>query len=154
MQAQFETLHIGAWPYQADFNSDTLPFESASVNTAAARLYAVNSGATTIFASIGYVAVISGSGIDVASLNTATPYDEMPMLYHSINTTHAHGIAGYNVDGEQSWGVLKQVEDAWPYQIPKIEGTFVRKKVMGIEELRASARGYDVTTRNSTAPLP
>ncbi len=100
MQAQLETLHIGAWPYQADFNNpNTLPFEDASVNTAAARLYAVNSGATTIFASIGYAAVISGSGIDMASLNATTPYDETPMLYHSINTTASHGTAGYNVNG-------------------------------------------------------
>lgn len=135
-QAQLETLHIAAFPYQADFNDpDALFYEGVAVNTAAARVYTVNSGAVTLFTSIGYAAVISGTGLDLSSTNATALYEEEPMLYCSINTTSSHGTDSYAVNGEQSWGVLQEIEEGWPYYIPKVIGTYVLQK-------RSSSRNY------------
>lgn len=154
MQAQLETLHIGAWPYQTYENDpNALPFEDYSVNIAAARLYAVNSGATTLFTSIGHAHIISGSGIDIVSLNATVPYDETPMLIYSINTTASHGTPLYDIDGEQSWGVLKEIESGWPYQIPKVMGTYVVKKTVLLSTLLAYAAGYNDTTGSDDVSL-
>lgn len=155
MAAQLENLHIGAWPYQADF-SDPLAgyYEDATLNTAAARIYAINSGAVTLFTSIGYAPVISGLGHDLKTLNATTPYDEQPMLYYSINTTASHNTDSYNIDGEQSWGVLQEIQDAWPYYIPRVIGSYVLKKTVQIEALFAYAAGYNSSMGDSTSPLP
>ncbi|TGO37200.1 hypothetical protein BHYA_0103g00220 [Botrytis hyacinthi] len=59
MQAQIETLHITSFPYMPDANdSEALSWESEEVHVAAARTYAVNSGAPFIFASAGNVRFI------------------------------------------------------------------------------------------------
>jgi hypothetical protein len=98
--------------------------------------------------------VISGSGIDVKTLNATTPYDEQPMLYHSINTTASHGTAAYDVNGEQSWGILQEIQGGWPYYSPKVIGTYVLQKTVEITALYAYASGYNTTSGESTSPLP
>jgi nitrilase len=155
MQAQLETLHIGAWPYQADFDEpDALFFEDAPNNVGAARMYAVNSGAVTLFTSIGYAAVISGLGVTQVEMKASASYDQNPMLYHSINTTSALNTPTYNINGEQSWGVLQQIEEGWPSYVPKVIGTYVLKKTVEIADLFSYAAGYDATTGKSSVPLP
>jgi hypothetical protein len=81
MQAQLETLHIGAWPYQT-YQGDpgVLFFENYDVQLAAARVYAINSGAVTLFTSIGLAGVIDGTRLDVVWMNATTPYTK-PILY-------------------------------------------------------------------------
>lgn len=156
MQAQLETLHIAAFPYQSDFNDPSaLPFEDADNNIAAARVYAINAGAVTLFTSIGYATIISSSGVTLAEIKASVPYEEEPMLYYSLNTTEDRGQnSGYDVDGEQSWGVLMEIERGWPASIPKVEGTYVVKKTVLIGALYEFAAGYDGETGNSTFALP
>lgn len=152
MQAQLEYLHIGTWPYQTDYGTDGAQYwESNEVNTAAARLYAVKFGAVTIFAAIGFSSVISGEGLDQATISVTT-IDEEPMLYHSINAT-AFANESYDVDGEQSWGVLEEIETAWPYYIPKVTGDYVTHKETNISTLLAYAAGFNYTTGTSNVTL-
>ncbi|KAH6694841.1 aliphatic nitrilase-like protein [Leptodontidium sp. MPI-SDFR-AT-0119] len=135
MQAQMENIHIASAPYTPDAKDpDAEYWETLEVNAAAIRTYAVNSGAVTLWAGVGYSAVYSGLGLEMAEVLAAVPYDEQPMLYSSINTT-SFNKASYNANGEQSWSVLKQIEDGWPYYIPKVVGTFVTRKTVLISEL-------------------
>lgn len=155
MQAQLEDLHIGSWPYQSDYNdSDALFFERAEANMAASIVYAINSGATILFSAIGYSAVVDGSGHLVAEEKAVTSMTEQPMLYYSMNTTATHDTDSYNIDGEQAWGVLEQIESAWPYYIPKVTGTYVLQKTIEITALLAYAAGYNSTSGTSSSPLP
>lgn len=81
MQAQLETLHMGAWPYQSYAGDPkALAFEDYGVQTPAARLYEVNSGAATLFASTGAVGVIDGSGIDVLWMNATASFETEPIF--------------------------------------------------------------------------
>ncbi len=135
MQAQMENIHIASAPYTPDAKDAAAQYwETLEVNSAAIRTYAVNSGAVTLWAGVGYSTVYSALGLEVAEVLAAVPYDEQPMLYSSINTT-AFSRASYNSDGEQSWGVLQQIVDGWPYYIPKVVGTYVARKTVLISEL-------------------
>ncbi|OMP88072.1 Nitrilase, arylacetone-specific [Diplodia seriata] len=137
MQAQLEDVHIASFPYMPDANDATAQYwEALEVNAAAARTYAVNAGAVTLFAAVGHAAVYDGTGIEVASIEQSVDYDERPILYASVNAT-AFRREAYDVDGEQSWGTLQQVVDAFPAYIPKVEGTFVEKKTVLIADLLA-----------------
>ncbi|RDW78005.1 hypothetical protein BP5796_05857 [Coleophoma crateriformis] len=155
MQAQLENLHIGSWPYQPDYNtSEALYWEAAENNMAASTIYAINGGATTLFTAIGYSAVISSTGERLAEEKATTSMSEAPLLYYNMNTTATHGTDSYDVDGEQSWGVLKEIEAAWAYYIPKVTGTYVLQKTVEITDLLAYAAGYNFTSGTSTVALP
>lgn len=82
MQAQLEDLRIGSAPYTPDANNaDALYWESQEVNSAALRVYAVNSGALTVWTGVGYAAVYSGGeGLQQAEMLAAAPYDTDPIL--------------------------------------------------------------------------
>ncbi|KAK0640471.1 Nitrilase [Lasiodiplodia hormozganensis] len=137
-QAQLEDVHVAAFPYMPSANDPrALSWESLEVNAAAARLYAVNSGAVTLFAAVGYSAVYAADGTEVASVEADVDWDEQPLLFASVNAS-AFRREAYDVDGEQSWGVLKQIEGAWPASVPKVNGTFVEKKTVSIGELLAN----------------
>lgn len=110
------------------------------MNAGAVRTYAVNAGAVTIWAGVGYSAVYGADGIETAEMLASVPFTT-PMLYTSINTISFNRTKTYNVNGEQSWGVLKQIEDAWPYYIPKVIGTFVLKK----QNLNSDLLQYNIT---------
>lgn len=136
MQAQLEDIHIASWPYTPDLNdSSALYWESLEVNGAAARLYAVNSGAVLLMASVGYSAVLNSEGIVETEILASAPYDQQPILYASVNISTFENSPMYNVDGEQSWGVLKQIESGWPYYVPKVEGSYVEQKTVLITDL-------------------
>lgn len=154
MQAQLETLHIAAFPYQPLFNDPlALSFENADNNIAAARVYAINSGAVTLFTSIGYAAVLSSSGTTLAEMDADVPYETEPVLYYSMDTTGMGGRAGFDVDGEQSWGVLREIERAWPGGVPKVRGAYVGKKTVMVRDLFEFAEGYGGETGNGTVGL-
>lgn len=140
-QAQLEDVHVAAFPYMPSANDpDALSWESLEVNSAAARLYAVNAGAVTLFAAVGYSAVYAADGTEVASVEADVDWDEQPLLFASVNAS-AFRREAYDVDGEQSWGVLKQIEGDWPAGVPKVNGTFVEKKTVSIGELWADIQG-------------
>ena len=135
MQAQMENVHIASAPYTPDLKDpDAQYWESLEVNAAAIRIYAVNSGAVTLWAGVGYSAVYSALGLETAEVLAAVPFDEQPILYDSINTT-SFGTSTYDVNGEQSWGVLQEIVEGWPYYIPKVIGSYVLKKTILINDL-------------------
>ncbi|KAL1625086.1 hypothetical protein SLS56_007513 [Neofusicoccum ribis] len=137
MQAQLEDLHVASFPYMpGPADPAALSWESVEVNSAAARTYAVNSGAVTLFAAVGHSAVYDGTGVEVAAVAADVDFDEQPMLYASVNAS-AFRRQRYDVDGEQSWGVLEQVEAEFPASIPRVEGTFTEKKTVLIADLLA-----------------
>ncbi|KAE9967685.1 hypothetical protein BLS_006236 [Venturia inaequalis] len=151
MQAQLETLHIAAFPYQPPFNDPlALSFENADNNIAAARVYAINSGAVTLFTSIGYATILSSSGTTLAEISADVPYATEPVLYYSINTTDKGVRAGFDVDGEQSWGVLREIEEGWPGGVPRVRGAYVGKKTVMVRDLYAFAEGYGGSMGNGT----
>ncbi|XEV01540.1 hypothetical protein FSHL1_006827 [Fusarium sambucinum] len=125
MQAQAEAIHLASWPYMPDYNDPTALFwESTEVNMAAASTYAVNSGAYTLVATVGRAAAFSPDGREMTSIAANIPGDMAPYLMVSINTTGFDGRPMYNVNGEQSWGILKEIEQGWPEGVPKVNGTF------------------------------
>lgn len=135
MQAQMENIHIASAPYTPDLKDPNAQYwESLEVNSAAIRVYAVNSGAVTLWAGVGYSAVYSALGMETAEVFASVPFETQPLLYDSINTT-TFSKARYDVNGEQSWGVLQEIVDNWPYYIPKSIGTYVLKKTVSIAEL-------------------
>ena len=139
MQAQMEDIHIAAAPYTPDAkDADAQYWESLEVNSAAIRTYAINSGAVTLWAGVGYSAVYSAEGLEMAEIPAAVPYDEQPLLYSSINTT-SFSNSTYDINGEQSWEVLQEIQDGWPYYIPKSIGTYVLRKTVLISDLLSLA---------------
>jgi nitrilase len=102
----------------------------------AALTYAVNSGAVTLFPAVGYAAVFSSEGLVTAKIEAAVPFDEQPLLYATIHTT-TFSNAMYDVNGEQSWGVLQQITRSFPSCIPRVEGTYVEHRTITLQELLA-----------------
>ena len=137
MQAQLESIHVGSWPYMPNYNtSDALYWESAEVNMAAASMYATNSGAWTLVPVVGRAAIFDPTGLEVAHINAEVSYNDEPMLYHSINTTK-FTRSPYNLNGEQSWGILQQIVNGWPAELPKENGTYIDRKTNTVSELVA-----------------
>ncbi|KAH8684026.1 aliphatic nitrilase-like protein [Ilyonectria robusta] len=125
MQAQAEAIHIASWPYTPDPKDISAQYwESAEVNMAAASLYAVNSGAYTLVATVGRAAAFGPDGLEFTSIPAYVPSETSPFLMLSINTTGFSSRPAYNIDGEQSWGILKEIEQGWPEGVPKKNGTF------------------------------
>ncbi|RDW93149.1 uncharacterized protein DSM5745_00471 [Aspergillus mulundensis] len=125
MQAQAEAIHIGAFPYMPDYGVvGAEAWEAAEVNMAAASVYATNSGAYTLIPVVGRAAAFYPSGLEMAHISANASYVEHPYLLVSVNTTGFTRKPAYDVDGEQSWGVLEQIRDGWPEGVPKIKGEF------------------------------
>ncbi|THX17460.1 aliphatic nitrilase-like protein [Aureobasidium pullulans] len=154
MQVQREDVHIAAFPYMPDYNeSQALYWESVKVNEAAARTYAVNSGAYTLFASVGYSSIMDGTGVTVAKIEASVPFDQTPILYASINTT-AFSDASYDVNSEQSWAALEQMKTGFPYHVPKVPGKFFDQKTIVIEDLVAWGDAYIESKGTTSEPMP
>ena len=114
-------------PDAADLQAE--PFKSLEINLAAARVYAVNSIAPLVFASVGDARFLDAQGLDLSVVEAKTSTEEQPLLYHSFNTSRLAETVPYTIDGEQSWGVLQQIYDSFPNYIPKVVGTFVQRRV-------------------------
>jgi nitrilase len=98
VQAQLEDIHIGAWPYTPNYNATGWAYwQTAEVNLAAARTYAVNSGAVSVVPSIGKAVIFSAQGLVLTETPDAeTRMSAEPFIYTSINTT-AFRRTAYNV---------------------------------------------------------
>ncbi|KAL4951548.1 aliphatic nitrilase-like protein [Aspergillus filifer] len=128
MQAQKEAIHIGAWPYMPDFGaSGAEAWERAEVNMAAASTYATNSGAYVLAPVVGRAAAFGPDGLEIAHVGAGVSYEEHPYLLVSINTTGFADRLPFDVEGEQSWGVLEEIRDGWPTDVPKVKGTFTER---------------------------
>ncbi|CAG8113873.1 unnamed protein product [Penicillium olsonii] len=133
LQAQAEAIHIASWPYTPDYNEPAaLAFESAEINMAAASVYAVNSGAYTLVATVGRAAAFGPDGREISSIPASIPAESAPLLLVSLNTTGFSSLPSYNVDGEQSWSTLEQIREGWPQSVPKVIGTFTERKFNNI----------------------
>ncbi|KAH6651437.1 carbon-nitrogen hydrolase [Truncatella angustata] len=133
MQAQLENIHVAAFPYAPDFGVDPQAWESAEVGAAAARAYAVSSGAYVIMPSIGTAAIFSNGGGTMSLIN-ATDSPEINYITATINTT-TFSSATYDTDGEQSWAALQQIVAEFPSYIPKVASAYFEKKVIPLESI-------------------
>lgn len=133
MQAQIENIHVAAFPYAPDAGVDPVAFESAEVSIAAARAYAVSSGAYVLMPSAGTAAIFGNGGSTLNYINATTAQD-IPYITATINTTQFSNKT-YDTDGEQSWAALQQMIAEFPAYIPKLESTFFSKKNHSIESI-------------------
>ncbi|KAL4958974.1 aliphatic nitrilase-like protein [Aspergillus stella-maris] len=128
MQAQKEAIHIGAWPYMPDFGvRGAEAWERAEVNMAAASVYATNSGAYVLAPSVGRAAVFGPDGLEVSHVGEGVSGKKEPFLLVGIDTTGVVGGVPFDVEGEQSWGVLEEIRDGWPGDVPKVKGVFTER---------------------------
>ncbi|CAI7653336.1 hypothetical protein PCG10_001847 [Penicillium crustosum] len=140
VQSQKETLHIASWPFTPnEGDSDALAFEAAEVNVAAARTYAVNTGAPLAFASVGNVRFIGSDGLDGKVVNASVSFEDVPLVFASFNTTGLAETAPYDADAEQSWGILGQINAGFPSYIPNVLGKLVPRRKISISKLLARA---------------
>lgn len=116
-----------------------MAFEAAEVNVAAARTYAVNTGAPLAFASVGNVRFIGSDGLDGKVVNASVSFEDVPLVYASFNTTGLAETAPYDADAEQSWGILGQINAGFPSYIPNVLGKLVPRKKISISKLLARA---------------
>lgn len=139
MWSQTEDVHFASFPYMPDENdSEALWWESAEVNHAAARTYAVNSGAISIVPAVGRAVVYNGNGVLLAEMNASESMEENPILYVSgINATLFHDV-NFNINSEASWGILEQIVDNYPDNIPRVTGTYVNAVTNPISALLAA----------------
>lgn len=119
--------------YAPDFGVDPAAWESAEVGTAAARTYAVNSGAYVVMPSVGTAAIFSNGGGTLNIIN-ATDSPEINYITTTINTT-TFSNATYDSNGEQSWAALQQMIAEFPAYIPKVNSTFFAKKVNPLQTI-------------------
>jgi len=61
---------------------------------------------------------------------------ETPLLYESANTNTFNTGKTYDVDGQASWAIVKEIVDAYPEGIPRIEGVLVPRKWKSVGWLR------------------
>lgn len=122
-----EDIDIAAAPYTPDVkNAAAQYWETNEVNAAAIRTNAINSGAVNPWAGVGYSAVSSALGLETAEALASVSLDAQPLLYDNINTT-AFSTKSYDINSEQSWSVLQEITNAWPYYVPKVIGTYFLK---------------------------
>ncbi|KAJ5900154.1 hypothetical protein N7495_004898 [Penicillium taxi] len=140
MQSQIETLHIASWPYMPDEKDGSAAYwESVEVNEAAARMYAVNSGAPLVMASVGNSRFLSNEGLDLNLVKASVSFEDVPLVYSSFNTTGLASTSPYDADSEQSWGILGQIQEGFPSYIPKVVGDFVVRVYNPIASLLEAA---------------
>ncbi|KAK4496774.1 hypothetical protein PRZ48_012757 [Zasmidium cellare] len=136
MQAQLENIHLFEFPYLVDDNVEGANWwEVTAVNQGAEAHYAVLSGAYVFHPGIGAVWVMNPNGTVAASVSSEVDFDEVPMLYHSIDTTSINSSKTYDVDGGVSWGVVEQIRNGFPSHIPRDPGTFVDHHEVSISAL-------------------
>lgn len=121
-------------------NSEAAYWESLDVNVAATRTYAVNSQAPVAMAAVGNVRFIDGFGIDLEVIEASASFDKVPLVYTSFNTTGLGSTVPYDTDGEQSWGILQQINAGFPSYIPKVIGSYVQHHIVSISALLSSSK--------------
>ncbi|KAK6221700.1 hypothetical protein QIS74_04572 [Colletotrichum tabaci] len=130
IQAQLPDIHVGAWPYnQNPGAADVENWEDVDVAYSALRLMSILTNAVTVTPSIGYGFINQFTTLLAHSNSntTAHPNDDQgyaPLIYSSVNGS-SWSNQSYDLDGEVSWGTLKQIEEGFPEYIPKENGSFV-----------------------------
>ncbi|CAG8424876.1 unnamed protein product [Penicillium salamii] len=136
MHAQYENIHIAAFPWAPDLDVDTGVTRS-EVSLAAARFYAITGSSHVFMPAVGTAAVFAPNGTIVASIQASEDPYETPILYHSINTTSFTSSNQAYDTTEYSWAALQQVNKAYPAYIPKIaNNSFIQHRQNSITEMR------------------
>ncbi|TKW52465.1 Arylacetonitrilase [Colletotrichum tanaceti] len=109
--------------------ADVENWEDVDVAYSALRLMSILTNAVTVTPSIGYGFINQFTTLLAHSNSntTAHPNDDQdyaPLIYSSVNGS-SWSDQSYDLDGEVSWGTLKQIEDGFPEYIPKENGSFV-----------------------------
>ncbi|KAJ5650706.1 uncharacterized protein N7484_004429 [Penicillium longicatenatum] len=133
MLAQLENIHIAAFPYAYDFGIDPLAWESAEVGVSAARWYSTNMGGTVIMPAVG-TAVIFVDGGATANISNSTANPSWRYVSATIDTT-SFSNATFDLDGEHSWGALKQIIETYPSYILQVDSTFFKKETHPIKNI-------------------
>lgn len=153
-QAQAGTLHIASFPCMSisfaafyidgkltmpdtpdNGDPDAADWQSAEVNIAVARTYAVNVQAPLAYASVGNARFISSGGLDINVVDVSESFDKTPLVYTSFNTKGLADTVPYTTNGEQSWGILQQINAGFPSYIPKVMGDFVAQNMVKVSDL-------------------
>lgn len=121
------------YSYAYDFGIDPLAWESAEVGVSAARWYSTNMGGTVIMPAVG-TAVIFVDGGATANISNATANPSWKFISTTIDTT-LFSNATFDLDGEQSWGALKQMMETYPSYIPRAGSSFFEKEVHPIQNI-------------------
>ncbi|CAG8165341.1 unnamed protein product [Penicillium salamii] len=143
MQAQMENIHIGPFPYLADYGDpEAAGWEGATVEVAASRHYAFMTGSYELMPAVGFAAAFEPSGNMIAQINASVSFEEHPIVYASINTTTFNTSQTYDVDSQMSWAVLQQIVKGYPDYIPRVEGSLVPHKEVSAHWLQTGALKY------------
>ncbi|KAF9877238.1 hypothetical protein CkaCkLH20_05504 [Colletotrichum karsti] len=144
MGAQVEHLHLGPFPYLQDEGEESLWWENVLVEAANGRAYAGMSGAYNFMAAIGAARAFDPLGSTIASIDAAVNMTETPLLYASANTTSFNLTETYRINGQTSWGILKEIYDGFPEYIPREEGNVVGYREKSVEWLMTGALTTEV----------
>jgi hypothetical protein len=129
MAAQRPKLHIGAWPFAMDFEDDSDSiYYNASLVTRGSGAYALNSGAYVLMPAVGYCFIYDPLMRIVAHVDNKVPYDEQPILYHTLECSDFQSSQTHDPDAQASWAVLQQLNEAFPSKIPQEAGTLVPRR--------------------------
>ncbi|KAJ5316624.1 aliphatic nitrilase [Penicillium antarcticum] len=103
MQAQMENIHIGPFPYLADFgDSQAQGWEDATAEVAASRHYAIMTGTYEFMPAVGFAAAFEPSGNMIAHIKASLLFEKHPMVYDSVNTTNVNTSQIYDIDGQMA----------------------------------------------------
>lgn len=137
MHVQNEHIHLSPFPYLAGRDDNTsLWWENEWINTGAVGTYSVLGWTYSFTAAVGASFVTDPMGNRVAHAPADADFDEMPILYYSLNTTGFNVSQTYDSESQTSWGTLSQIVGSFPGYVPKVEGDFVKHKTNSIAYLK------------------
>lgn len=126
MQAQRERLHIAPFPYVVDDDeANESHWFKSHIITHATALYALLSGSYVFAPAVGYSYILDPTTAVVAVVNASVSMTELPILYHTLNTTGFNDAPTYDPSAQVSWDVLQQINSAFPDYIPHEQGNLV-----------------------------
>jgi hypothetical protein len=83
-------------------------------------------GGTVIMPAVGTAAIFVDGGV-TANISNATANPSWKYITATIDTT-SFSNATFDLDGEHSWGALKQMIETYPSYIPKADSSFFGKE--------------------------
>lgn len=104
---------------------------------AAARIYAVNTGAPLVLQQLVMRVLLIAKAM-ISLVNASVSSDDAPLVYTSLNTTGLASTEPYDADAEQSWGILQQINSGFPSYIPKVLGNLVSRVNVSVSEFANS----------------
>ncbi|PYH92067.1 carbon-nitrogen hydrolase [Aspergillus ellipticus CBS 707.79] len=137
LAAQRPKLHIGNFPYVLDDCDDSEAWSfHAGLTKAATGSYAFLSGAYVLMPAVGYAFIMDNITNIVVDISASVDFDETPILYHTFpNSSLFFSDETYDEDAQISWGVLQQISEGFPTDIPQEEGNLVPHREVSVAQL-------------------